>query len=314
MSEEPSIVYGRLEGYVHVAGYTFERAWQQLEWLLEEHRWQHVGPGYTDINAFLATITLPEGVTPERRKKVAAQIKALEPEASQRKIAGVLGVDQKTVSNDLKPAEEYSSPGDKSLQGHKPPSATTEEHSSLSPTDGATVAREAEHHHQAHVSRNSGEQEWYTPPEYLHAARQVLGSIALDPASTPEANAVVQAQRFFTAMDDGLLQPWAGTVWLNPPYAPTLIGLFLAKLRRHLEAGDVPAALVLVNNATETLWFSDFTPVVSAACFPRGRVRFVSPHGEEGTPLQGQAVLYSGPDVSHFATVFIQFGHLWRRL
>lgn len=160
-----------------------------------------------------------------------------------------------------------------------------------------------------HVSHNSGENEWYTPLEYLDAARVVLGSIDLDPASSIVANRAVQAARIFTTEDDGLLQDWSGNVWLNPPYSQPLVQRFCDKLVYHVVAGDVPSAIVLVNNATETTWFHTLLSVYSALCFPKGRVRFLDPAGNpSGSPLQGQAVVYIGAAPEQFKEAFEAFG------
>ncbi len=46
--------------------------------------------------------------------------------------------------------------------------------------------------------------EWYTPPEYTALARQVMGSIDLDPASNELAQTWIKATTFYTAANDGL--------------------------------------------------------------------------------------------------------------
>lgn len=160
----------------------------------------------------------------------------------------------------------------------------------------------------AHVSNNSGDNEWYTPSEYIHAANLVMGGIDLDPASSREANSIVAAAKYYTVEDDGLSHPWAGRVWMNPPYARPLIDSFCAKLAESFAQGDVTQALTLTNNATETGWFHALAEVGEAICFPRHRVKFWHREKESAVPLQGQAVVYMGPNVEAFRREFLQFG------
>lgn len=160
-----------------------------------------------------------------------------------------------------------------------------------------------------HVANNSGNNEWYTPPGYVEAARAVMGDIDLDPASSAIANETVQAEQYFSQRDNGLDKEWSGRVWMNPPYAAGLVDKFCEKLTAHYAAGDIEQACVLVNNATETKWFQTLLSQASAVCFPSSRVKFIDTEGSpSGAPLQGQAVLYFGEATARFAAVFAPLG------
>jgi phage N-6-adenine-methyltransferase len=128
-----------------------------------------------------------------------------------------------------------------------------------------------------HVSKNSGNNEWYTPAEVIEAARDCMGGIDLDPGSSEAANKIVQASEYYTIEDDGLRKPWSGRVWLNPPYGQPIIAQFSEKLISSL--ASIEQACVLVNNATETAWFQSIARACTAMCFVKGRVRFLDPTG-----------------------------------
>ena len=160
----------------------------------------------------------------------------------------------------------------------------------------------------AHVSHNSGNNEWYTPKEFIEAAKKVMGGIDLDPANSVEANKVVGAVKFHTEKDSGLKHDWKGRVWMNPPYASELINPFCRKLTESFRSGEVTQALVLVNNSTETAWFQDMCQEASAICFPERRVKFWNPQKISAAPLQGQAVIYFGNKPKDFIARFSSFG------
>lgn len=160
----------------------------------------------------------------------------------------------------------------------------------------------------AHVSLNTGIPEWYTPAEYIGAARKVLEQIDLDPASSDVAQKTVAAKKYYTVEQNGLTKKWKGRVFLNPPYSSDLVQQFVKKLCEHVVAEDVTQAILLVNNATETRWFQRALSNASAICFPSGRIKFVDDEGNPGAPLQGQAILYFGRATVAFVEEFHTFG------
>ena len=163
-----------------------------------------------------------------------------------------------------------------------------------------------------HVAKNSGENEWYTPPQYIAAAREVMGGIDLDPASSVKANSIVQADQFYTKADDGLAQEWSGRVWLNPPYENTLISRFADKVVDEYKRDRIEAACVLVNNASDTAWFLTLAKVANARCDFTKRITYLNADLKpENTPLQGQSLLYFGGNAKKFVAVFRSMGHCW---
>lgn len=161
-----------------------------------------------------------------------------------------------------------------------------------------------------HVTNNSGNNEWYTPKQYIELAKAVLGGIDLDPASCEYANRTVQAQRFYSVDDDGLEKEWKGRVWMNPPYAADLVTRFTEKYVKEYQSGNITTGIVLVNNATETKWFINMVGEAKAVAFTKGRIRYDTQEkgAGSGAPLQGQAFLYFGYNPEKFMDVFSKIG------
>lgn len=164
--------------------------------------------------------------------------------------------------------------------------------------------------------------EHYTPRAVVEAAREVLGSIDLDPASCPEAQQVVRARHWFGVDDDGLAQRWRGQVFLNPPGGALrgpadawISECFDTKSRavawwRRLASsfleGDVTEA-IFVGFSIEILQTAQSdeypNPTDFLCCIPRQRLKFC---GDQ--PTHANVIVYLGNRGEAFAAAFSPFG------
>jgi phage N-6-adenine-methyltransferase len=103
--------------------------------------------------------------------------------------------------------------------------------------------------------------EWETPRPFFDALHAEF-HFTLDVCAKPN-NA--KCPRYFTPVDDGLVQPWDGVCWMNPPYGRNLRDW----MRKAYESAHTGATVVcLLPVRTDTQWWQRY-------CVPPAEVRFV---------------------------------------
>jgi hypothetical protein len=152
------------------------------------------------------------------------------------------------------------------------------------------------------VLMSSDDVEWYTPPEIRDAVLTSLGGIVdVDPCADP--GRTFPATQQFTKEDNGLVRPWLGRVYMNPPYGRG-ISAWTTKLRDELRDGWATEAVALLPARTDTTWWHELAPPV--ACFLRGRLKFSG--YEQSAPFPSAAV-YFGPNHESFLSAFAGLGY-----
>ena len=116
---------------------------------------------------------------------------------------------------------------------------------------------------------------WLTPPNLL----QQLGPFDLDPCTPPVMPWPTAAKRY-TPADDGLLQPWSGYVWLNPPFSN--VRPWVEKLAEH----DNGIALVPASVGCR-YWQETIFERAPAWLFVAKRIKFMTVTGEPGKFASG---------------------------
>lgn len=153
------------------------------------------------------------------------------------------------------------------------------------------------------VHYSSATPEWYTPESVINRVVQTFGRIDLDPCSNAKGDAAnVPAREHFTAADNGLLRPWWGKVYMNPPYGDE-IGAWVARLLEQYTSETIDAAITLLPARVDTQWFAPLWDY--PMCFVRGRLKF---SGADNSAPFPSVVVYMGMDAPAFERAFHGLG------
>ena len=250
-----------------------------------------------------------------QRTDLCANVHKGEPVHTKNRVAELVNVSPRSIETASKVIREAVPElveavrqGDVSVSAAATVSILSKEEQTEIVEQGPKAIVEAAHDIRNHRTIGTGENEWYTPKEYIEVVREFLGGIDLDPASSDKAQETVKAARYFTIEDDGLSKAWEGKIWLNPPYSQPTIRHFIEKLVAEYKAGTTVEAVALTHNYTDTAWFHHALDACSAVCLTRGRIGFLSPEGKKAAPTQGQVFFYFGKNFKEFASAFADFG------
>ena len=144
----------------------------------------------------------------------------------------------------------------------------------------------------SHQSARMKNDERLTPPEIVAA----LGAFDLDPCS-PVVRPWDTAEKHFTVEDDGLVQPWSGRVWCNPPFGREAVKW----LRRMVEHGN---GVALIPARTETAMFYEAVwGAADAVLFIQGRPHFHYVDGRRAPANSGAPICLVAYGVANVAAL-----------
>ena len=185
------------------------------------------------------------------------------------------------------------------------------------------VGFKAQNHEQQTAARGALDEvdDRGTKREFIDQLEARFGApFTLDVAAAPH-NA--KAERYYTRADDGLLQPWTGRVWCNPPYSRLKgvmdLGNWVRKAWFEWEndwRGERPERIVMLlpANRTEQAWWQDHVEPFRdrpgsplRVEFLRGRMRFdmppdwVTPEKGDRPPFGLALLIWQRPETGNYS-------------
>jgi len=163
-----------------------------------------------------------------------------------------------------------------------------------------------ENHQQ--INQDSGNVEWYTPPEIIEAARKTLGRIELDPFSCAVANYTVCALHYYSTEDNenGFDLTWNNRkCWVNHPFSRENNARIANKvINEHNKGAEI---VMITFAATSEKWFQPLLQYPQ--CFLHGRTNYLDQNGNKVNGVtKGSVITYLGNNLDKFIEAFKHLG------
>jgi hypothetical protein len=162
--------------------------------------------------------------------------------------------------------------------------------------------------HIMRVMGSSESPEWYTPRAIVDRVISFFEVIHTDPCSNSKDTPNVPAEIVYTKTDNGLMQPWKGNVYMNPPYGDE-IPAWTERMVQAYRDEEINQAIALLPGRIDTQWFQPLYAYL--ICNVRGRLRFEN--AENSAPFPS-VIVYLGKDEPRFIRVFSELGPIMRRI
>ncbi|MCE2497797.1 MAG: hypothetical protein J4F28_02160 [Nitrosopumilaceae archaeon] len=145
-----------------------------------------------------------------------------------------------------------------------------------------------------HLQSITKNDEWGTPIDILrNGCREFHINPKLDVAASRYLH-IPYCTKYYTIDDDALTRPWDMDWWCNPPYTRVrdFVGYGIKQVEMHGVRG-----LFLTYAKVDTRWWHDLIEPHCRYKFIRGRVRFLTPYGQQRGPAPYPSVyIYVGPE------------------